>query len=153
MATKEEQITKLLAAKKKITIYVIVAVVLAVAIFFVYRAGRKKATVEQAPLPDDTPEGAIPTPLDVNIVREMSASLYSDMKGWNFWNRDQEVYKRYAQSSDRMFVAVYNDFNNQYISDDNGTLRQWLDDEIVSGEGDTLINETIIPRMIRLNLV
>ena len=117
----------------------------------------RKRGVEQAPLPADNPlspgAGQL-TQEEARQVREISISLYQVLKGWalDIFFRDPEPYQDFMGLSDRLFVAVYNDFNTNY-SDGKDTLRNWINNDLYYG-GSRAYHaiEMIITRMNRLNL-
>lgn len=101
------------------------------------------------PLPTDTAGGPL-TDAEAEDVRSMAMQLHSDMDGFTVL-RDREVWRQFMSMSDRLFVAVYNDFNNLFFDEGNGTLRQWIADE-GPWWGDFDSKANIIERMDRLNL-
>lgn len=101
------------------------------------------------PLPTDTAGGPL-TDAEAEDVRSMAMQLHSDMDGFTVF-RDREVWRQFMSMSDRLFVAVYNDFNNLFFDEGNGTLRQWIADE-GPWWGDFDSKANIIERMDRLNL-
>ena len=99
---------------------------------------------------------------DAAKVSDIVIRLYEDMVGMQIIfldQRDTEVYEELSSSSDTIFVAVNNHFNNQFINEGHGTLRNWLSDEYfsindwsISSTIYSVVNNSIIPRMGRLNL-
>jgi len=101
------------------------------------------------PLPTDNAGGEL-TDSEAQAVREIAMRLHSDMDGFTVV-RDRETYREWMSMPDRLFVAVYNDFNNLYFNDGQGTLRQWIANE-GPWWGDFDSKANIIERMDRLNL-
>lgn len=108
-------------------------------------------SVEKVPLPDDQANGVL-NETEAATANNLAVLLYEDMDGW-FDARDNELYQSYAIVSDRMFVAVYNEFNRLYSSKGYGTLRSWLNDESYTAFTGNLVKNTIFPRMDKLGLV
>ncbi len=85
------------------------------------------------PQPPPTPEttGVNLTAAQFQQVRALSQRLHTDMSGISVLpgSRDTEAYGQLLTLTDPMFLAVYNDFNFLYMSEGNGTLRQWIEDE------------------------
>ena len=128
----------------------IVAVVLFILFYIWYRG--KKAGESGKPkhigLTNDFVIGGTMS-VDGGKVRRIATLLHDDMDGFNFGHDDQ-IYNEFAALSDTEFVAVYNDFNNQFFSEGEGTLKEWIISEVY---GDwTIIEDIILPKMARLNL-
>jgi hypothetical protein len=110
------------------------SVFIAVALFLlgfllVYLWGRKSGTVKPITLPNDTPGNQALSPQEAEYVRKLANDLYSDMDGINFLKRDHKLYEDFLNTSDRIFVAIYNDFNYLYYAKSKQTLRQWIEGE------------------------
>lgn len=83
-----------------------------------------------APLPDLETTGVDLTEQEALEVRQLAMRLHTDMDGIAYpGSRDKEAYQQLLGMSDRLFVAVYNDFGELYYKEGNGSLRQWIDDE------------------------
>lgn len=88
----------------------------------------------------------------VALIRSLAEGMYKDMKGVNI-KHDIEVYKKYLNSSDVIFIATYNTFNKYYENENNGTLREWLNDEInVFSPEFGQVRSAIFTRMNKFNL-
>lgn len=141
----------------KYTIYIVLGLVVVGILVFVYFVGRRSAKmkIEQVPLPSDQPGGTILTPQDNSKVRLIAQQLHDDMKGFNL-THESKPYEDLLASNDSIFVAVYNDFNNLFASENKGTLRDWLKDEWSASKfwipAYSVLVESIINRMDRLNL-
>ena len=82
------------------------------------------------PMPTADTTGINLTTAEAQMVRSMSQRLHTDMQGVSLpGTADTEVYERLLELTDPLLVAVYNDFGHLYYSEDEGTLRQWLNDE------------------------
>lgn len=136
-----------------------IAVVIIIVVVVIYYYGKKSASVQQVPLPQDDPNS--PTPLtesEKQRIREIAKRLHADMDSW--WvsagtkARDVEAYNYLITASDTKVVAVYNDFNTLYFADSGETLTEWLEGEFFVPTG-TVTNETknaILKRFAKLNL-
>jgi hypothetical protein len=119
--------------------------------------GKSEGTIKPVPLPSDPgqPGAGQLTPEQGAQVRAMSISLHDDMEGANIISRNIQLYKDYANYSDTLFTAVYNDFNTLYFKDNKETLTEWVKNENFWGtdfiEGST-IKEQLLNRFSKLNL-
>lgn len=101
-------------------------------------------TIKPVPLPK---EGGQLNENERQKVRGYSLKLHEDLTEI-FGIRDNRLYQNLNSESDKVLVAIYNDFNNLYGNEDNGTLTQWLQDELVP----TYTMKPVIDRMINLSL-
>jgi hypothetical protein len=134
---------------KNIKTYAIIGIIVIIIILVIFFMGKNTGKNKPAPLPIDDPNSNV-TDAESFEVRNLSNRLHNEMKG--FGSSDVDVFSEYSNLSDRLFVAVYNDFNNQYKKDGDGTLLEWIDDEWFFGPRTTLIADNILSRMQRLNL-
>lgn len=115
---------------RSIAITFVIVILILVGIYFY---GKYKGTdvKKPNPMPDDTPWGGGLTAEQATNVRTLTNRLYDDMEGTTVFNefRDMEAFNNLLTSSDTIFVAVYNDFNDLHYSTDKGTLKQWIEDE------------------------
>ena len=123
------------------------AIALLLGAVFVYYKG-KTAGNTHAPLPKNTNSSET----EASIVRGISLALHNEMKGIGF-NGNIEPFEKYLVTTDRIFVAVYNDFNQMYQADGDGTLRDWINDEYwgIASQAKQ-VKESITIRMDNLNL-
>jgi hypothetical protein len=146
----------ILGGKGKSTIIIIVVVVIIGIFVFVYFMGRRsgKVKIQQVPLPTDQPGGYKLSDADAQSVRSISEGLHTDMKGFNLWGHDLTQYQKLMASNDTIFVAVYNDFNNLFGGEGDGTLRDWLNGEVGTwfNPNYELLRKGIVERMNRLAL-
>jgi hypothetical protein len=127
-------------------------------LWFVYRRGKKDATITNAPLPTDNPNS--PTGSQVinsnsAAIRELSMRLYNDMKGTNVLGRDIEAYQNLLLMSDTLFTGVYNDFNSLFFKESKETLTQWIKGEnfwLTNGFTGAQLKDLLIARFAKLNL-
>jgi hypothetical protein len=132
--------------------FLIAGLILFVLIYIWYR-GKKSGEAGKPKVIDIMPDifdpnsGAVV--VDGSKIRRIATSLHDDMDGFN-WGHDDQVYQEFAGLSDSEFTAVYNDFNERYYAEGNGTLKEWIDDEIYGNW--TIIDDVIMPKMNRLNL-
>lgn len=116
--------------KKTTKIYLYVAVAVIFVGFLLYWWGKQKNTIEQAPLPNELPGMTGLTEAEAKQVRALAVNLHDEMKGVSY-NRNNAPFKQLSESSDKLFVATYNDFNNLYASEGSGTLKGWINDESI----------------------
>lgn len=139
----------------KITLYIIIALVVIGLLVFIYFMGRRsgKIKIEQVDLPQDQPGGQNISSQDSAEIISVANQLHEEMKGLNLF-RDLEPYQKFLAMSDTLFVATYNRFNQLYAQENDGTLREWINDESGGSWNWQFeeIRKAIILRMDRLNL-
>ena len=125
--------------------------VLVLAVFSYYKGkANGSSNIDYVPLP--TGNGAL-TNTDSQLVRELVLKLHNSLKGVGNIFRDEKPYIRLANASDKMFIAIYNDFNSLYAKVDKGTLREWINDDwYQTGTQTAGAVMTILGRMDTLNL-
>lgn len=145
-----------LLGKNKMFIVIILAVVIIGIFVFIYFIGRRsaKTKIEQVQLPSDQPGGGKITAEQNTLIRNISTALHDDMDGLNLnvFSRNMEPYNQLLQTSDTLFVAVYNDFNTLYGSEGDGTLADWIRGEKSFDSNWRNTAYSILERMNRLNL-
>jgi len=117
-----------------------------------YYKGKANATVkiDHVPLPT---EGGTLSNTDAQLVREIVLKLRNSLKGVGFIFRDEKPFVRLANASDKLFISIYNDFNALYAKEENGTLREWINDDwYQSGTQTAGAVRNILGRMDTLNL-
>lgn len=138
------KVTDFIAANWKSPIAIIIYVILGIVI--VYFVGKWSGKFINKPnqLPKDTDWGASLTEAESQDVRRVTRELHDDMD--NYWiaiglsSRNDQVYIDLAKMSDKKFTAVYNDFNDQYLAEESGTLKKWIVDEYgLPGDTKTII--------------
>lgn len=119
---------------------------------FTYFRGKSNGTtkIETVPLPT---EGGTLSNTDSQLVREIVLKIHNSLYGVGNIFRDEKPFLRLANSSDKLFVAIYNDFNNLYVKDEKGTLRNWINDDwYQSGTQTAGAIRSILGRMDTLSL-
>ena len=141
----------------KYKIYLYTAIIAIALIIAIYYYGRKSVITKPQTLPQDVVNGAL-TEAEKTQTETLAVSLYDDMKGVNIWfNRNYEPHKEYLALSDKMFVAVYNKFNQKYFASSKQTLKQWYEEEdnypLIAGSMIFVnLRKAIINKMNRLKL-
>jgi hypothetical protein len=144
---------------KKTKKQMVIGLLVFAAILFIYFKGKaagKLGKAKKVKLPNDIIGGGSNTDpntgqiINGSKIRSISVALHDDMNGYNVTGHDMTPYKDWVTLSNTGFVAVYNDFNKQYFSEGNGTLKEWIVDEMYR---DSLVDDIILPRMASLNLV
>lgn len=134
-----------LTENKKIVTYIIVILVIAAILYYFYYKGKKDAGVEQAELPDDY-NGAL-NETERKFVRELTEKIYKDVDSWGL--SDDDLFQELAALSSKLFVAVYNDYNDLYFSERKKTLKGEIED-LQSLDGD--IQDILIAKFQKNNL-
>ena len=145
----------LMKAGNKLTMFIIIAVIVIALIVTIYFIGRRsaKVKVEQVPLPTDQPGAIQLTNQEASKVRQIATALHDDMNGLSWGSHNIVPYNDLTMLSDTLFVAVYNDFNNLFASEGDGTLREWIAAEkALPGSSWINIAGNIIARMDKLGL-
>ncbi|NPD47491.1 hypothetical protein [Lentimicrobium sp. S6] len=138
----------LLKFKKPIIIAVLL---LTGVVIFWYYSKRKVITAD---VPNDNPNNE-PTQIELDQANLIARSLYSSFDNYgimNFWYRPMDPFEDFAAVSDKVFVLSYNRFNQLYGMSGNGTLREWFNNDAFSSNDWEYIENTLFPRMDRLNL-
>lgn len=140
--------------KFKTYIYTGLAIIIVVGI--IYYIGRRSGKLNPATLPQDKPNSPL-TEAEKTYTTTLAQKLYADMKGVNIWfNRNLAPHQEFLQLSDKLFVAVYNKFNQLYHTSSNETLTQWYQNEdsyIVAGTMTFVtLKKAILDRLSRLSL-
>jgi len=128
------------------------AIALLLLVILSYYKGKVSGTtkIEAAPLPT---EGGNLSNTDSQLVREIVLKIHNSLKGVGNIFRDEKPFLRLANASDKLFVAIYNDFNNLYAKAEKGTLRDWINDDwYQSGTQTAGAVRSILGRMDTLNL-
>jgi len=125
--------------------------VLLLAVLSYYKGKANGSTnIDHVPLPT---EGGLLSNTDSQLVREIVLKLHNSLKGVGNIFRDEKPFVRMANASDKMFIGIYNDFNSMYAKDDQGTLRDWINDDwFHTGTETAGAVLTILGRMDTLNL-
>jgi len=110
---------------------------------FVYYKGKSSNDMEHVALPSE--KGELTGDEKIKI-RDYTLKLHDDLTSYGL--RNYRLYQDLLIESDRLLVAVYNDFNDMYSKEDSGTLRKWMNDEI--SKAFPMVQ--LIDKMNRLNL-
>lgn len=141
---------------KSVTSWFLIALVVGLIVWYIYRKGKQSASVEQAELPTDMP-GAKLTTNDAIAVRDLSTRLFNEIDPW-FNILNDQPFKELAKMSDTLFVAVYNDYNAQFYKTRKQTLAKDIAELSTLGSygsilyGNTDLQQTLIDRFTKLNL-
>lgn len=127
----------------------IAILIVGVAVYFVGK-GDGTTKIGQAALPT---EGGKLSDTDSQQVREIVLKLHNSLKGFGNIFRDEKPFLRLANATDKIFVAIYNDFNSLYGKDEQGTLRDWINDDWYQDGTETAgAVRSILGRLDALNL-
>ncbi len=102
-----------------------------------------------AKIPKDKPWGANLTDQESQLIRQYTLRFYDDMSGWNWLGHDMALYDEFKDVPNKIFIGTYNDFTEKYMSEDEGTLREWIVNE---GFTDISSPKVIIDKMAYLGL-
>lgn len=142
--------------------YVLIPLIIVGILVGMYLYGKKAATMEPVKLPTDDPGSGIKSN-EVDLIKRITEDLHDDMNKLNATGHDDEVYSDFMELSDRLFVAVYNEFTLKY-ADSGKTLRGWLESEhgfniiwgalggLAGDQGFKTLKKGILARMDKLNL-
>lgn len=141
---------------KTALIIVAVILILGVGTFFIGKYIGKKAeeTGNKGKIPAETDWGTALTKAESEASQKHAKALHTDMKGPNFFKRDMKLYTDYLATSDRVFVATANYFNDTYGKGEN--LAQWIDGEnfYITNLGDASdVADSIVERLAKFGIV
>lgn len=136
--------------KYKTEIIIASLILIAIALIFLY--GRKRG-LETANGPDVTypdggdgiPAGWSPEPLAEELHNVMDG-LFTGSE-----TKDDTFRKLLVLPTDDMFVAVYDVFNQEHFSEGDGTLKQWINDEVLTSAFTSTVDQ-LNDRFDELNL-
>lgn len=120
-------------------------------VFFWYRS-KGKIEVAQVPMDNINDQAS---EAEQEKANELARAMYTNFESYNafnFWYRPLEPFEEFVRVSDKVFVMVYNRFNQLYGMTGNGSLREWFNDEAFSKNDWEFIETIVFPRMDRLNL-
>lgn len=124
-------------------------IVIVLVIFFIGKKSGKKSAPKPVDLPPDTQPGGItqfnPGPYTDNLHEDITEI-------WGF--RNSKPYSDLLSLSNTQVVAVYNDWNNRYYSEDNETLYQAIAAErfYTFTLGWPALRQTVLDRLWSLGL-
>tara|TARA_R110000824_G_scaffold284734_1_gene472973 strand:+ start:4741 stop:5175 length:435 start_codon:yes stop_codon:yes gene_type:complete len=135
--------------KNPLFLLVVGVIVIAIIAYFTGKGSKKGVQIK--PMPHLTLWGGGITQEDSSDIRSYSDLLYQDMT--EIWGtRNMEVYIDLLAEDDGILTGVYNDFNSQYAELDEGSLTQWIQDEVFIGSNQQVTKDALLSRMIGLNL-
>ncbi len=139
-------------SKPLIKYSVIVAVVIIIVVACYYY-GRKSAKVDNLTnLPNETDWGAALSDAESEEVRVCALELYNDLKGAHFLSsRDDTPYDKMNVMSDRLLVAVANQFKSAYCAEDESIIT-WLEGDVFSGKMLEKV-DNLVKRLINLGIL
>ncbi len=153
--------TQTLSTKTKIIIIGVILLIVLIIGFLIFRAGRKKGSVNVSSPIIDNPGN----PSQNNTVVIPTASLdmlaeriYDDMSGPNLTHNTDLWANEVLTLSDTDFARLYNSFNSRYQKDSEQTFAQWITNETdyyvpFAGTQWGTIKNTLLARLSKLNLV
>lgn len=94
------------------------------------------------------PNGGKGIPVNFD-AKGLAQKLHDSMSGWQIVPNEREIYLLQLLNlpTNDMFVAVYDVFNQLYMREGKGTLRQWVNDEYAVASKSNLLK-----RFDQLNL-
>lgn len=133
---------------------IIILSVLGVALILFFIGKKAGSTfIEQIPLPSDQP-GEDLSEEEQKKVRQIAIDLHRALKGWalDIFFRKSNPYNQMLLLNDTLFVAVYNDYNQNF--GDGETLRSWIENDWYFSKSDAgTAVVLILERMNNLNLM
>jgi hypothetical protein len=134
---------------KSFVILLVVIIILVAIYFYGRKAGLDKALKYGSDLPNSgsgIPQNWDPKPLAQEGYEAMDGAFSkgSILKEW---------YTKLMALTDDQFTAVYNKFNQLYISEGYGTMHDWIDGESFMEQPIDRSHEPVLERLNRLNLL
>jgi len=109
---------------KNILIALVVTVIIVLIIYFVGKRAGKQYTPSEVELPPDVPTGGNYT----FNPGPYTDALHEDIN--EMWGlRDKKAYTNLLNLGNSQLIAIYNDWNKRYYSEDNETLTQAISGE------------------------
>lgn len=106
-----------------------VILVVLVAIWFWGRSYAKHNFPDH-PVPDNpTNDPDELTDQEKKKAENLADDLYEELDGWNAWY-DTDVFESFSKTTDRVFIATYNQFNDKYYNEAGKTLKQWINSDL-----------------------
>jgi len=139
----------------KTTAFIILGTIAVVVIAFII--GKKVAPkINPAPLPNDDPTGTL-SEAEKERAEKFAERLHEELDGMSA-SYDVKLFEDYGVMGDKMFVAVYNEYNKEY-ADGTISLKKRIEDEVMwdwwSIKDDVSIRDakkTIMRKFEKLNL-
>jgi len=137
-----------------IAVIVILVILLLVWIYYSGKKSGKQGKPVMLELPKKGADGEELQTVESQLVRKISTELYEDMSDTPIFTfRNAEAYRTFASMNDNLFLSTINDFNARYQGLGEGTLRDWLQDEVFSTGIREIVYDAILPRIASLNAV
>ncbi len=141
---------------KILLVVILIFLVMGTAAFFIgkYLGKKDEEQGDKGKIPAATDWGRELTLSESEAAQTHAKKLHEDMKGLNIWSRDMKIYSDYLASSDRVFVAAANYFDDNYGDGDN--LAQWIDDESFTAtnlQDAQKIADSIIERLAKFGII
>lgn len=114
--------------KKTIIILAVALIVLIIAAYLLYRAGKRSGDSSKVKPPKDDVGGGNLTNQEYDDINALSVNLFNDMDGAN-WSWEETYYERAVELSDEELAVLNNVFNEKYENDSGQTFLQWLQGE------------------------
>jgi len=129
-------------------------VLLALAVVVIWVLYKFRGPLFNFNVPQDLPDEPNLSATERQVVRELSMRLHRDMSGVGIgFLRDHNAWQQLMSMSDRLFVAVSNDFNRLYFKQGKGTMRKWVQDEWTWADVAGIAGRTqVLDRMASLNI-
>jgi len=123
----------------------------------IYWYGKSNATIDNVAVPNDTVDPNHPlTAAEQAEIKAISTGLYNEIdKTFGSWLLDWDVtmLERFMQASDRIFVGVYNYYNDNYTTAPDTLTALFVSKSTwIWGAAQSTIYDNIIARMSRLGL-
>ena len=141
-----KQVTNII--KNPLFLLVVGVIVISIIAYF---TGKNSSGIKIKPLPHLSLWGSGLTQGESSDIRSYSDLLYQDLNEiWGYRNMD--VYIDLLAENDTILTGVYNDFNSQYADLGEGSLTEWIQDEVFISSGQQITKDALLSRMIALNL-
>lgn len=139
-----------------IAVGITIIVVVLVIYFWGKRSGKTESTTTDLPKDTDWGKNNL-TAEESTKIQSLAVRLHNEMKGLSLI-ANNDLWDELMYSSDRVFVGVYNYFNQKYELEGKGTLRDWLEDEVsvdlyVYKSTFSAYKDAVLRRMDSLNIM
>lgn len=111
---------------------IIVSILVIVIVYYLYKEGKNLLNTITVTVPVDLTGNNLTNVLtseEKSLVKQTARLFFEDWDGVSWGTRNKVPYETMAAASDKVFVAIYNEFNSNY---GNGkTFREWMDGEFI----------------------
>lgn len=153
--------TKELSLKTKLIVIGIIALIILIVGILIFRAGRKKGSVNvSAPIidnPADPSKNTTPA-TSTSDIQKLAQLVHKDMDGSNLYHDTDLWVSRVLTLSDTDLARLYSEFNLAYEKESGETFTEWIGNEMhwvavpfLTTEWET-IQKTLLTRLTGLNL-